>query len=197
MIEMRSEFLAIARAALAGDTGLASLTVVGRSAAELTWTVQSGPLPNKIAGHEWRPSVPFERQHVVDLIGTMIRKRWSRYDDFLLTLRTPNHDDRIAIEDKWSHRSLHSGGGPGWLDLIDATMQLAESVDPDQWRVFDVKEKFGTLRWSAGTSLDGDGAFEASEHVSAFVCDCCGAPGRLREGGWVTTRCDEHAENKR
>lgn len=57
-----------------------------------------------------------------------------------------------------------------------------------------VKEKFGTLRFY----FDGGDEkiytmVDLAESFSARTCEVCGSPGKLREGGWVTTRCDIHA----
>ncbi len=34
------------------------------------------------------------------------------------------------------------------------------------------------------------------EHLSAFICEDCGRPGRIRRGGWAKCRCDIHASGK-
>ena len=58
-----------------------------------------------------------------------------------------------------------------------------------------VKEKFGTLRFF----LEGGGertraCAEFAEYLSASICEVCGQPGvTLASGGWMRTRCEEHA----
>jgi hypothetical protein len=33
-----------------------------------------------------------------------------------------------------------------------------------------------------------------AEELSLKTCDVCGKPGKPRQGGWIVTRCDEHAK---
>ena len=35
-----------------------------------------------------------------------------------------------------------------------------------------------------------------AEKKSAETCEDCGAPGKLRKGGWLQTLCDEHAKDR-
>lgn len=193
MIEMRSEFQEIASRALHGDTGLVSMLVAGTTAADLTWSISPGDLPTKIGGHTYSPSVPFKREQLVELIGNTLKKRWSRYDDFLLEIKKPHHSEQELLHRKWQHRRLFPSVGPGWFDLIDAAMELAQAADPEPWTISDCKEKFGTLRlYASGIGRAGDAYIDAAEYLSGSICDICGAPGKLRAGGWITTRCDEH-----
>jgi len=57
-----------------------------------------------------------------------------------------------------------------------------------------VKEKFGGLRfYYSGGDQYIEGMVNLAENLAERTCDVCGAPGKLREGGWIVTRCDEHA----
>lgn len=190
--ELRSEFTAFAQAALKGDAGLASLIVAGRNASDLTWSVAPGPVPIEVGGYKYHPRAPFERQHMVDLIGGMMRKRWARYDDFLLTLEAPGDDLHDVIKAKWSDKRLFPGVGPGWLDLVDAALELAEAANVGEWVISDCKEKFGTLRLYSTAPGEAAAYIDAAEHLSGMICDVCGGLGKLRPGGWYVTRCDEH-----
>jgi hypothetical protein len=57
-----------------------------------------------------------------------------------------------------------------------------------------VKEKYGGLRFYYG---GGDGVIDNyvrfAEMMSERTCEVCGAPGEMRGGSWVVTRCEEHA----
>ena len=56
-----------------------------------------------------------------------------------------------------------------------------------------VKAKFGALRFRVNRASDVERAYIGfAERLSTRVCERCGAPGRLREGGWVQTLCDLH-----
>ena len=98
--------------------------------------------------------------------------------------------------------------GDGWFELIDRlSMKLETEIErqscagvPEEvWIVADqVKEKFGTLRFYLSRyPLDEEAserigkAIEAAEEESRRTCEKCGAPGRMREGGWVHVHCDK------
>jgi hypothetical protein len=56
-----------------------------------------------------------------------------------------------------------------------------------------VKSKFGTLRFYARKGTAKHHAYvEFAECISGRVCEVCGAPGKRREVGWVSTLCDVH-----
>ena len=60
-----------------------------------------------------------------------------------------------------------------------------------------VKEKFGTLRfYYEGGDDYVDGMVRMAESMSGVTCERCGAPGKTRGRGWITTLCDVHAEKK-
>lgn len=92
--------------------------------------------------------------------------------------------------------------GDGWFTLIDSACALiaarvAQQKDqselaPFQW--VQIKEKFGTLRLYGNYSDDYiDGVIDTAERLSGQVCEACGARGKLRGEGWLTTRCDSCA----
>jgi hypothetical protein len=85
--------------------------------------------------------------------------------------------------------------GDGWADLIIAMSGwIAELGLPEGYRADQIKEKYGTLRWydNSGDEMI-DRIVTAGEWLSDHLCDKCGRPGQLREGGWLVTRCDWHA----
>jgi hypothetical protein len=64
-------------------------------------------------------------------------------------------------------------------------------------KLHQVKEKFGGLRFYVGSATEAVHARIAqAEGESYRTCDECGKPGRLRGGGWLRTRCDEHSEGR-
>lgn len=81
--------------------------------------------------------------------------------------------------------------GRGWHGLIDRIV----AVLPRETSVLQVKEKFGGLRFYVDSApahvLD---VIDECEAESLTICEACGRPGKLREGGWLKTLCDEHAE---
>ncbi|MCX7593177.1 MAG: hypothetical protein N2235_05355 [Fischerella sp.] len=57
-----------------------------------------------------------------------------------------------------------------------------------------VKEKYGTLRFYVDRSDHAaDDLIHFAELMSEVTCEECGNPGRLREGSWIRTLCDQHA----
>lgn len=85
----------------------------------------------------------------------------------------------------------------GWSGLIDALCQCLQDRtdfhgDP-QVKATQIKEKFGTLRFYVDQASEIQFALiEDAEERSAQICDVCGAPARLRNNGWMVTRCDQH-----
>jgi hypothetical protein len=68
--------------------------------------------------------------------------------------------------------------------------------------VVQVKEKFGGLRFYMGRSNDTIRALiQAAETSAEGVCEYCGAPGEVRSGSWLKTRCDacevQHQEKRK
>jgi hypothetical protein len=89
----------------------------------------------------------------------------------------------------------------GWFDLIDtlcAGLQDVTKHGGPQVVATDVKEKYGGLRfYHAGVNDEQDGMIQLAEALSERICEVCGSRGRRRGNGWVTTRCDAHAEPER
>lgn len=91
----------------------------------------------------------------------------------------------------------------GWFDLIDTLCaQLQHWTDQHnapQYVAFDVKEKFGSLRF-VGQHQPGHpktaeqiGAVKMAYALSLRLCEECGAPGQLVvDGGCWMTRCAQH-----
>jgi RNA polymerase-binding transcription factor DksA len=88
--------------------------------------------------------------------------------------------------------------GFGWWPLLDQlcadiTKELELDTDlRDMFRVDQIKEKFGGLRFytSAGNDAINKLIHEAEEK-SYTICEDCGAPGKPRNTNWRKTRCDK------
>jgi hypothetical protein len=89
--------------------------------------------------------------------------------------------------------------GEGWHPLILKLHNTIAEIDPD-YRVEQIKEKFGGLRYYVMTSekLSDEQrrrVFELTdwaEAESTHICEVCGAPGTLNDGPWLSTRCSLH-----
>jgi hypothetical protein len=96
--------------------------------------------------------------------------------------------------------------GDGWYNIIDAACaqignraynNRLNNVEFQPVVATQVKEKYGTLRfYYTGGDDYIDGVVSMAETISAKTCEVCGAPGKLREGGWLRTLCDEHAKEQ-
>lgn len=92
--------------------------------------------------------------------------------------------------------------GSGWMPLVwKAYNKLNNLYGKDEWRVAQIKEKFGGLRFYFDPPRDEDGAPKddsrdaweivgAIEDESFKTCEWCGEPGEQRTGGWILTLCD-------
>jgi hypothetical protein len=60
-----------------------------------------------------------------------------------------------------------------------------------------VKEKYGMLRFYYDGGDDRiTGMVDLAESMSSVTCEQCGAPGKVRIGGWVQTLCETHYQEK-
>jgi len=95
--------------------------------------------------------------------------------------------------------------GDGWEPLIRKLSEEVEAIivtmpekERKKFRVKQVKEKFGTLRFYMGIAHDGiRAAIDRAEQESAVTCETCGKPGKIRSGGWISVLCDEHEAERR
>ena len=84
--------------------------------------------------------------------------------------------------------------GKGWSELIHKLY----NAKPDDVEVWQVKEKFGTLRFytSAAPGWYFD-LIDYYEKKSATICEDCGEEGKLRTDlGWILTLCDKHYQEE-
>lgn len=89
----------------------------------------------------------------------------------------------------------------GWAGIVTRLVADLDDVVPG-WRVTQVKEKFGGLRFgitlSDVTPERAERAYDlvrAAEEESLRVCDMCGAAGSMYTSpGWARTRCEEHRD---
>jgi hypothetical protein len=83
--------------------------------------------------------------------------------------------------------------GDGWLPLV---RDLVTKLYLSGWnkQLAQVKEKFGGLRFYTGAlTTEQHQMIRDAENLSYATCEKCGAPGRLRQTGWWSTLCYEHA----
>lgn len=98
---------------------------------------------------------------------------------------------RNESRDVLSHWGVECG--EGWKGLYQPVIDAAAFA---RVSVYQIKEKFGQLRIYLGADAPQwlDDMVTNAECLSNYTCETCGRPGRMRSsGGWMTTRCDEHA----
>lgn len=93
--------------------------------------------------------------------------------------------------------------GEGWHPLVRELEAKLLDIDQD-YRLQQVKEKFGGLRYYATSAADPepDGLFHTTiseyEGRSLSICEVCGQPGTLDESGhWLKTLCEAHRRERR
>ncbi len=92
----------------------------------------------------------------------------------------------------------------GWFDLIyELCTQVEEAIGKMpkekqfEFRAFQVKEKFGGLRFYLVSNDEKLARVIArTEKKSRKTCETCGAAGVVRTGKWLRALCDEHAEGR-
>ncbi len=94
--------------------------------------------------------------------------------------------------------------GDGWFNIVYELSKKLEALIvalPDDQRELtrasQVKEKFGGLRFYMTSSTDEmDRLIDDAETECYKTCEKCGAPGKPRKGGWISTLCDAHDEER-
>lgn len=94
-----------------------------------------------------------------------------------------------AMEDGWRK----AFGERMCEEIRDA---LIEANFLDEYRISQIKEKYGTLRWyDFGATQRVHDIISKYEYISGFICPHCGRPyaKRFDSGGWIYTVCENCA----
>ena len=86
---------------------------------------------------------------------------------------------------------LCTGIGEGWHPLLRDIVAQLFAIGWDG-QIVQVKEKFGGLRVYIEGNDEQQKLVAKMAHHSYDICEDCGEPGTLRQGGWMRTLCDEH-----
>lgn len=90
----------------------------------------------------------------------------------------------------------------GWRQAFGKRMceeirnALIEDNCLDEYRISQIKEKYGTLRWyDFGATQKVYDIISKYEYISGFICPSCGRPyaKELNVGGWIYTLCEDCA----
>lgn len=89
---------------------------------------------------------------------------------------------------------IDHGYPKGWDSLVTP---IIEKCEEKGLTIMQIKEKYGGLRfYYAPLDDEVDAMVDAAEEQSQRTCEVCGEHGMLRDGGWLQTLCDEHAEGR-
>jgi hypothetical protein len=112
---------------------------------------------------------------------------------------------QLALAKKYPALFKHEGNGiayytciavgDGWLPLVEDLCEKIVAVCTESNlkipTVFQVKEKFGGLRFYVDSATDKVfNLIDDAEELSFVTCEDCGEPGHPRGGGWIKTLCD-------
>lgn len=99
--------------------------------------------------------------------------------------------------------------GDGWFNLVDRLSGacereietlMAQGEPTEGWpRIAQIKEKMGGLRFYVNGPLSDDlqtRILKVENIESLRTCERCGAPGKLRDGRWRHTYCDNCAQTE-
>ncbi len=85
--------------------------------------------------------------------------------------------------------------GDGWNELIWRLCEDIEKLNPgEKFRVFQVKEKFGGLRFYVSeTNKEVYHCIDGAELESFRICEACGTKEHVisEEGPWIVTLCKD------
>lgn len=96
------------------------------------------------------------------------------------------YDKQMALQ------SVGKGWAPLIHELFDRLPEFSKTI-----KIIQVKEKWGGLRIYTDVYLESlEKLIEDLERRSFKICETCGNPGVLRQGGWYLTLCDEHANGR-
>jgi hypothetical protein len=94
--------------------------------------------------------------------------------------------------------------GKGWKDIVLSYLpkisKIVKENNIDDFRIVQIKEKFGSLRiYTMGNSNeDIKNLISEMEEKCSYTCEKCGSKeGILRTNGWVRVICDECEEKQR
>jgi hypothetical protein len=105
----------------------------------------------------------------------------------------------VYDEEGYDRELARDSVDPGWAALIDEVFDRRDRDFPSA-RIEQVKEKYGGLRIYFRASPEHRASFQDLlndiARRSYETCEVCGAPGVVRQGGWIVTRCDEHSDGR-
>lgn len=86
--------------------------------------------------------------------------------------------------------------GEQLCEELKAELEKAGALD--SYRITQIKEKFGTMRWyDSGNTEAGYKILSKYEALSIRTCICCGKPATRIATGWISPYCDDCCSGER
>lgn len=201
MSRIEDEFLLVAKGALRQREGYESIRVTAirpsRNGPVVAYQHDLiGPPPPTSFGE---PSQEPPADTILDGVARVLQVRWRGGPP--TTMRPEDEAWRPPI--RRVYPKLFDVGGPhswaGWRFIWLAAAEWITDIGvPANWECGQTKEKFGSLRWYVYGSLTRrhENVIRTMEIITGYTCEYCGAPGRLRKGGWAKVCCDVHAKGR-
>lgn len=190
------EFYCIARHALKSYAGADSVEITAIIPSSIGPTVQwTAPL---LARERKRQALgvvgPVAGPVILDVLVRTLSARWRTGAPHCPI----DWDQRLSGRYRRIFGSQTPATGPGWLWLWEGGAQAIVAAGvPRNFKTTDAKEKFGSIRWYHQAEEDHeyvDDITDAVEHLSGFICEDCGRPGKIRRGSWIRCLCELHAK---
>ncbi|KST61118.1 hypothetical protein AO398_00050 [Methylobacterium sp. GXS13] len=192
------EFYAVARHALKNHAGADGLQITAITPSAV------GPVV-----HWTAPLLARERQRkamgvvgvvagpvILDLLVRTLAARWRRGAPYC----PQDWDQQLSVRYRRVFGRQTPATGPGWSWLWEGGAQaIVASGVPRNFKTTDMKEKYGAARWYHQAEEDCeyvDDIIDAVEHLSGFICEDCGKPGKIRRGSWIRCLCELHAKGR-
>ena len=100
-----------------------------------------------------------------------------------------------ALVEKYSWLNVYPETPNGWDDIVTEMCEeindwLVENHLADEYVVYQIKEKFGGLRWYDNGIIPNE-IIDKYEILSEKTCAHCGKPSTHMTTGWILPLCDE------
>jgi len=96
------------------------------------------------------------------------------------------------VQEDYTLEATQQAVGPGWKHLVTLLWFVCKYKYDPPIMINQVKEKWGGLCFYIGSAPpEVYRLIRKIENLAYKTCEICGAPGKPRRTGWVTTRCDK------
>lgn len=103
-------------------------------------------------------------------------------------------DDYDYSYNEWQALELGWQVNFGWKFLHELNILVQSLEHPDNFRIFQIKEKFGELRFYCSSDKAIDQLINDYTALSRTICIRCGKPATVARTGWISFYCDDCAK---